>query len=206
MGKNLSGSRLLPDTELLRIEKLEQGEGRWTVEAAGPAHAACPGCQTVSAARHSSYWRTLRDLPLQGVTVTLKVRVGRWRCRNTRCETQFFSTALPGVAAAYQRRTSRLQTILLLVGHALGGRPAERLLDRLGLSASDDTVLRHLKQRTRGPAVAEARVIGIDDWAQSKGQSYGTLVVDLENHRVVDLLAERSTEIIASWLTAHPAI
>ncbi len=83
---------------------------------------------------------------------------------------------------------------------------ADRLLDRLGLPASDDTILRPLKQETRGPAAAEARVIGIDDGAQSKGQSYGTLVVDLENHRVVDLLAERSTEAIAAWLTAHPAI
>src|SRR4051794_41675843 len=115
MGKNLSGRHLLPDPGLLSIEKLEQEEGRWTVEAAGLAPAACPRCQTVSTARHSSYWRTLRDLPLQGMTVTLRVRVGRWRCRNALCETRFFSTALPGVAAAYQRRTSRLQSILLLV-------------------------------------------------------------------------------------------
>ena len=206
MGKNLSGSRLLPDLGLLRIEKLEQEEGRWTVEAVGPVQAACPGCQTVSVSRHSRYWRTFHDLPLQGITVQLRIRVSRWRCRNSRCETRFFSTALPGVAAAYQRRTSRLQSILLLVGHALGGRPAERLLDRLGLPASDDIVLRHLKQKTRGSAAAEARVIGIDDWAQSKGQSYGTLVVDLENHRVIDVLAERSTAAIAAWLAAHPTV
>jgi hypothetical protein len=90
MGKDLSGSRLLPDTGLLRIEKLEQGEGRWTVEAAGPAHAACPGCQTVSAARHSRYGRTLRDLPLQGVTV-MHSRCPATRVRQNRNRPSHFS-------------------------------------------------------------------------------------------------------------------
>ena len=48
----------------------------------------------------------------------------------------------------------------------------------------------------------QLRVIGIDDWAWRKGQSYGTVLVDLEGRRVADLLPERSAEQVARWL-AH---
>jgi transposase len=207
MPEILSGSTFLPDSTLLTLKNLKRRGPRWTLEADGPDHAACPGCRKVSAARHSSYWRTLRDLPTQGVTVTLKVRVGRWKCRNARCQTKFFSTELPGVSSPYSRQTSRAQAVALAVGHALGGRPAERLLRQLGLPMSDDTILRSLKQNARGDATAAvARVVGIDDWAQRKGQSYGTIVVDLKRRRVVDLLAERSTEAVAQWLAKHPKV
>lgn len=203
----LSGSTFLPDSTLLTLNNCEHRDSRLTLEADGPDHATCPRCRKVSAARHSSYWRTLRDLPTQGVTVTLKVRVGRWKCRNARCPTKFFATELPGVSSAYARQTSRARALALAVGHALGGRPAERLLQQLGLPLSDDTILRRLKQNARGDAAAaKARVIGIDDWAQRKGQSYGTIVVDLKRRRVVEVLAERSTEAIGQWLAAHPKV
>ena len=40
----------------------------------------------------------------------------------------------------------RLCEIVGLVGYALGGLPGERLLDRLGIKSSDDTVLRRVKR------------------------------------------------------------
>jgi transposase len=40
------------------------------------------------------------------------------------------------------------------------------------------------------------RSLGIDDWAWRKGQSYGTILVDLDKHRVVDLLPDRSIESV----------
>ncbi len=35
---------------------------------------------------------------------------------------------------------------------------------------------------------------------------YGTVLVDLERHRPVDLLLHRGSETVASWLEAHPVI
>ncbi len=49
-------------------------------------------------------------------------------------------------------------------------------------------------------------MIGVDGWAWSKGQSFGTILVDLEHGRVVDVLAESSAEALAAWLTAHPGV
>jgi transposase len=37
-----------------------------------------------------------------------------------------------------------------------------------------------------------------------KGQRYGTILVDLENHCPVDLLPDRSAETLIAWLKEHP--
>ena len=49
-------------------------------------------------------------------------------------------------------------------------------------------------------------MIGIDEWAKRKGRTYGTIVVDLERHTVIDVLDQHSTEAVEQWLVAHPDI
>lgn len=108
------------------------------------------------------------------------------------------------IAAPYARRTRRVREIVGLLGRSTGGRPGERLMQRLG---SDDTILRQLK---RDAAVAhrnsEVRMVGIDDWSWRRATSYGTIVVDLERRSVVDILDDRSVESAAKWLRSHPSV
>jgi len=161
----------------------------------------------MSTSHHSRYVRRLQDLPVQGVTVALSVKLNRWRCRNRGCERKTFSDLIPRIARPFARRTRRVSELAHLVGYAAGGRPAERLMRRLGLPQSDDTILRQLKrhQAERGEATP-VRVAGIDDWSWRKGSSYGTIVVDLERREVVDVLADRSAASTAEWLRAHPGV
>ena len=49
-------------------------------------------------------------------------------------------------------------------------------------------------------------MVGIDDWADKRGQTYGTILVDLEQHRVIDLLPDRTTETVAACLNTYPNI
>jgi len=88
----------------------------------------------------------------------------------------------------------------------MGGRPGERLISRLGMPVSDDTILREVKRMSLDTSAVPLRVIGVDDWAWKKGQTYGTILVDLERSKVIDLLPERTAESLATWLARHPEI
>jgi transposase len=68
------------------------------------------------------------------------------------------------------------------------------------------TLLRQVTKAARAATLPEAiRVVGVDDWAWSKGQSsFGTILVDLERGEVVDLLPVRSADTLSQWLIQHP--
>jgi transposase len=148
--------------------------------------------------------RSLKDLPAVGAAVSLRVHVGRWRCRQSGSSVRFFTGALSGVAEMRGRRTCRADVVTQLIGHALGGRPGERLISRIGLPVSDDTILRRLKTRARA-AITGAQVVGIDEWAKRKGLTYGTIVVDLERRTVIDVLGTHTTETVEQWLVSGPS-
>jgi transposase len=208
MSNELSAQDLLPPGIGLTLSGFEKSEQGWLIRAEGRTRSECPSCGTQSSAHHSRYWRHLQDLPVQGNRVALRLRLSRWRCRNAECEQAIFRERLGEVVAAWARRTSRVEEVLLLVGHRTGGRAAEFLLKRLAIAVSDDTILRRVKRRARAARHGEQRlrVVGVDDWAWKKGQSYGTILVDLERRTVADLLPQRSAEQLAEWLKQHPEV
>ena len=123
--------------------------------------------------------------------MTLKVQMSRWRCGNTECEKQTSSEQLPAVAAPLARRTYRVTELMRTIGHSTGGRPGERLMERLGLPTSDKHYPASFEASCRhsaGPAAV--RVAGVDDWSWRMGCRYGTIVIDLEQREVADVLAD----------------
>jgi transposase len=100
---NLNGKNLLPDSSL-HFQTLRRAKQSWSVQAtASPDAAACPECGVLSRARHSSYWRHLKDLPIQGRFIQLKLQVGRWRCRNRLRKHKIFCQRLPAGPANIAR-------------------------------------------------------------------------------------------------------
>ena len=201
-----SVSALLPPSLPLRLEGVEQqGLTLILTVCSIEKERACPVCGQPSRSVHSRYQRTLADLPVQGLRLHFRLSARRFYCRVLDCVRQVFCERLEGFARSYRRQTERLDTCLQLLAQSLGGNAGARLAERLSLPTSATFLLRRLRQSAI-PPVACRRVIGIDDWAYKKGQSYGTIVVDLERHRVIDLLPDRTTDTVAAWLKSQPTI
>ena len=175
-----------------------------SVESTRPS-AGCPVCGRESAKLHSHYLRTLADLPWGGRLVRLSLRLRRFRCSHSECPRRIFAERLPDLVEPYARKTTRLHEIIELVGFALGGEGGARLLERLGMVASPSTLLRYVRGSPE-PAYPEPTVVGIDDWTFRRGRRYGTMIVDLERHEVIDLLEDREAASVKNWLERHPQI
>jgi transposase len=195
---------LIPSS--LHVNSLEVSERVVTVHAKLAAAAAdCPQCGQPSAHTRSTYVRTLGDLPWGTWAVRLRVTVRRFRCTNPACPRRIFAEALGALAPRYARRTGRLARALEAVAFALGGEAGARLAADLGLPTSPDTLLR-LIRRAPEPTPRAVAVCGVDDFAWRKRRRYGTALVDLERHQLIDLLPERSAAGVAVWLRRHPEI
>ena len=164
----------------------------------------CPRCHRPSARVHSHYWRRPSDLPWEGMPIRILLHVRRFFCDTEGCEQRIFTERLPNTVSWYARRTCRLSASIEKIALALGGNAGSRLANQLGILASASTLLRQLRRMAWADPAQGPRVLGIDDWAWRKRHHYGTILCDLEQGKVIDLLPDRSEKSTEQWIRSHP--
>jgi transposase len=167
--------------------------------------AACPQCGTAGSRVHSRYQRTIADVAFGGRNLVLKLLVRKWICPEASCSRHIFAERFPEVVQRYARMTDRLIKALQSAGVITNGADAAQIAESFGVPTTPKTIIRRVLQLPL-PSEGEVAKVGIDEWAWKKGQRYGTILVDLEKRRVVQLLAERSVETSKTWLRTHPEI
>ncbi|MFF5018631.1 ISL3 family transposase [Streptomyces sp. NPDC001165] len=188
------------------VEAVAAAFGRIEVAAKGrAAGAACPDCGCFSERVHDRYQRRLKDLPLADQNFVIRLTVRRFICGSAGCRRRTFAEPFSRLTAPYARFTTRLNRVLERVGLALAGRAGARLAAQLGFAAGRMTLLRRV-MALPDPSFSTPRVLGVDDFAIRRGQTYSTVLTSVEDRRVVDVLPTREAGPLAVWLIRHPGV
>jgi transposase len=196
-------SSLLSLPEGLRVESIQlQGTSLLVEVISVYPFSRCSLCAKVASQIHSQYHRTLRDVPCGGRKIVLHLSVRKFFCRNPHCARKIFTEQLPTFVLPWARVTLRLFEAVEAIGLATSGELGTRRADRIGFHASPTTILRRI-MAVPADASSQVSYLGIDDWSFRRGRKFGTLLVDLTSHTILDLLPDRNADTSAAWMRAH---
>lgn len=199
-------SSLSPEPSLLRFESATVETDQLIIEAVAVAsEAKCPRCRQASRRIHSPYSRRPWDLPCMGLTVHLSMIVRRFWCLSPICSQRIFTERLGDILSSYARKRTRLLKALGSVVISVGGEAGSRLASQLSMGASSSTLLRLIGSMPM-PDFATPEVLGVDDWALHKGQTYATVLVDLKKGLIIDLLPDTKSDTLSTWLRENHGV
>jgi len=121
--------------------------------------------------------------------------VRKFFCRVPTCHRKVFAERLPDLVQPWARVSNRLLEELKALGLAASAQVNERLAPRLGMKVKAPTLLRYIRA-IPPPADTSVRVLGIDDFAMKRGDCYGTILVNIEKSKPLNLLPDRTAEAV----------
>ena len=149
------------------------------------AESACPDCQCHTSRMHSHSTRKAADLACGGHQVQLILHVRKFFCTNRDCPRKIFTERLTAFLDPWARLTTRLGQQIEAIGLASCGRLGVRLGSRLRIETERPSILRRvMKLATKTTDKVEH--LGVDDFSFRRGRTFGTVLVDLQRHQILD--------------------
>ena len=168
-------------------------------------HAKCPCCKKKSSSVHSSYSRKLRDLSIGEYSVMIHLTVRKFYCKNKKCKRKIFAEQPGKEIKAYARMTQRTKQKLERILIETSANKGSLISGLIQIPVSPSTALRLVRSMPINDC-GEVKTLGIDDWAFRKGISYGTILVDMDKRKVIDLLSGRDGVEVKHFLEAHKEV
>ena len=192
----------LIDMPFLKLQEIEYSESIIRIYASIKSRRSkCPSCGKYSKRVHDYYYRTITDLPVFQNRTVILLKTRKFKCGNIRCHRKVFSEQTPEILR-YSRRTRRATRILETFAIELTGRLGSILSKQMHITVSSSTITR-ITYSQQLPDINQPRVLGVDDWAYRKGVSYGTILIDMETSRPIELLPSRDGQELKNWLLKY---
>jgi transposase len=166
--------------------------------------ARCPECKQYSYSVHDRYERAITDLPVFQYHSIMILTVRKFKCRNDSCKRKVFTEQNDNILP-YARRTDRVTRLLSDIAIEMSTGSGHVLSEKLQIKVSRSTLTRLAHQHPL-PDINTLKIVGVDDWAFRKGVNYGTILVDLETSKPIDMLPTRDSKDLKAWLKDHPGI
>jgi transposase len=101
--------------------------------------------------------------------------------------------------------TQRVNDKILKVALLMGGNGGQKICRVMHIPVCSSTLIRAIHNQPLEKN-ATPRVLGIDDWSFKKRLRYGTVMVDMERRKIIELLPDRETATVENWLKEHPGV
>lgn len=157
----------------------------------------CVHCQHPKLYRHETRPQLFMDLPIRAKRVGISVQRRRYRCRACR---RTFYEPLPYMHEGHSMTTR----LVSYIQHEALRRTFVSIADEVGLTETTIRALFHEFATNLQSRIPETGVLalGIDELYLLR--QYRCVLVDVQNHTIIDLLRDRTKESVLSYLRQLP--
>jgi Transposase and inactivated derivatives len=193
--------------ESLQIIKIEEESKQIKITMKSRKHSHnCPLCGQEAQIYHATYMRSVQDLPIFQKNVILHIKAYDYYCANEDCEGVSFAEDYEDFIGRSDRMTERLENFIQTLALETNCEGAAVICKELGIRTSGDTIIRILRKQADIPAAKCGEVIGVDDFAYRKGQTYCTVICDGKTRHPIDILDGRDGKSLKEWLANNKHI